>query len=109
MIYIAAPYSHPEKIVRKMRYLAVVAYARRLLAENRMPFSPVIHCRPIAENFSFAEDFASWRPYCLHMLEFAKEMHVLNMTGWNDSLGVTAEIHHATMLNIPVRHVPYNL
>jgi hypothetical protein len=103
MIYVAAPYSDPDLEVRKARYRAACAYVASLIGDGLHPISPVVHCHPIAQRHDLPGNWEFWRRYDLSLLRRCDEMHVLMLPGWEESIGVTAEIEAAELMAIPVR------
>ena len=47
IIYLAAPYSHPDPGVRERRFRAINRAAAALIAEGRIVFSPISMSHPI--------------------------------------------------------------
>ena len=105
MIYLASPYSSPDPFTREERYLAAMRKVIDYLRTGNWVYSPIVHCHELAKMADMGKDFNSWKQYNFHMLELASEMHVLQLIGWEDSIGVKWEIRHATDLNIPVRYI----
>ena len=91
-IYIASPYSDPDPKVRDRRYNQVAYYAASLLLQRRWAYSPVIHCHELAKNYRFPTSFAFWAEYNFTMLTAAGLLHVLQLEGWDRSVGVCAEV-----------------
>lgn len=91
-IYIASPYSDPDEKVRETRYLQASHYLSFLLSRRQWAYSPIVHCHNMAKVFRLPTDAAFWAEYNFAMLEAAREMHVLQLKGWERSVGVSHEI-----------------
>lgn len=92
MIYIASPYSSPERGVMEHRLLLVEEYTASLLKQKILCFSPIVHCHEMAKRHKLPTDFAFWKWYNYSMMDIASDLHVLILPGWEDSVGVAGEI-----------------
>lgn len=92
-IYIASPYSHPDPRVRHDRYLQASYYMVQLLSQRHFPYSPIVANHHLAAEFNLKHTAVDWMAYNFAMLSSAKELHVLALEGWSESLGVVAEIN----------------
>ena len=92
-IYIASPYTHPDPRIRQDRYLQASYYVVQLLSQRKFPYSPIVANHHLAMEFGLKHKAVDWMAYNFAMLSSAKELHVLALDGWNESLGVTAEIN----------------
>jgi len=100
-IYLASPYTHPDKSVMEDRYNAALRAVVKLLKGRQWVYSPIIHCHPLAVAYDLPRSHLFWLDYNRAMLAEASEMRVLMLEGWQESLGVGAEIEMATELAIP--------
>jgi len=69
---------------------------------------------PISYSHQFAHiggcDFEAWRELDLSLLgRWATELWVLMLPGWEDSVGLTAEIEFAESAGIPVRYIEWKI
>lgn len=103
MIYLASPYSHPLQSVRRARYHAACRAAALCMANGVRVFSPIAHSHPIEATGLFRGGHDWWLPYDLAFLALCSEVWVLRLDGWQDSVGVMAEIEAAGERGIPVR------
>ena len=101
-IYLASPYTHEDPEVREQRYLRVLKEAATLIQQGRVVYSPIVHNHPIAELFVLPKNFTFWELYDKVMITACKEVHVLCMEGWMESVGVQAEIKFAQDTGKPV-------
>ena len=69
MIYLACPYSHPDRTVRLARFDAANRAAGALMREGYHVFSPISHTHPIAEACELPLDFSFWEQYDRELAE----------------------------------------
>lgn len=102
MIYIASPYSHPDPVIMRTRFLLAQEYCAALINQGEFPYSPIVHCHEMALRYKLPTDFEYWRNYNLDMLRRADSMTVMTIPGWEESVGVKAETAAARAVNLPV-------
>lgn len=106
MIYIASPYSHELPQVRENRYKQVMAYTAHLMRQGKPAFSPIVHTHVLAQVYELPTDFRFWKNYCHQMLDAAKELHVLTLLGYEESVGVQAEIkYYKEYFDYPILYI----
>ena len=91
VIYLASPYSHPDKAIQHMRYLAVRDTVARLMRCGTLVFSPIVHCHDMAENCGLPGDIDFWRDYDFAMIEALPRFAILELPGWVLSEGIEEE------------------
>lgn len=101
MIYLACPYSHTDATVREQRFEAVCAAAALLIREGHQVFAPVVHGHPLTR-FGLPTGWDFWEPHVRQHLERCHEVLVLTLDGWDQSVGVAAEITIAQSLGKPI-------
>jgi len=99
--YLACPYSHASKQVREDRFAAVNLAAGHLMRRGRFVFSPISHTHPIAMACELPFGFDYWEAYDKAILDHCCDVVVLTLDGWEDSVGVQAEIAYAKELGLP--------
>lgn len=104
MIYLASPYSHPDPLIMKTRFLLAEQETAHYMKQGLVIFSPIVHCHEIACKYTLPTDFAFWQNYCIAMLRRADTLWVLRIEGWKESKGVTHEIEVATAALIPIKY-----
>lgn len=108
-IYIACPYSHPEPEIQKERFEDVTEYAAQLtgLFTDRplVVYSPITHSHAMQAIGGLEGGWNHWHHIDETFLKLCKEMHVLQLEGWEKSTGVKAEIKIAEENGIPVRYI----
>lgn len=97
-IYLATPYSHKDSNIRFHRFAQVNKVAARLMAEGFLVFSPISHTHPIAIAGDLPKGWEFWHAYDRTFIEWADEVYVLKQQGWEESVGVAAEISIAKTL-----------
>lgn len=103
-VYIAIPYSHPNPAVRVHRYNLATGYLAKLSAEKKVAFSPITHSHPMHE-YDLPTDWEFWGAIDLRIISGCAELHVIIEDGWEESIGVQAEIKAAKKLGIPILYV----
>jgi len=106
IVYLAAPYSHPDLAVRRARFEAATAAAARLVAQGRVVFSPLTMTHPI--DLALAQGGESlgsayWVAYDEAFMEHCTEMLILPLDGWESSSGIRRERAFFESRNRPVR------
>jgi len=105
-IYLASPYTHEDKEVMISRYEEALQVSARLLKENYLVFSPIVHCHPIAIAHGLPRDYEFWQAYSdSFLLRWAEAIVVLLLPGALNSKGVQAEIVLAEGTGLPVYYI----
>ena len=91
--------------VKTHRFNKLNLAAAKLMNEGYLVFSPISHTHPIALAGDLPGSWEFWKEYDRTFIEWADEIHVLKLSGWRESTGVTAEIELANELNKPVRYI----
>ncbi len=101
MIYLCSPYSDPDATVRQQRFEAACRAAAALLRAGIPVFSPIAHSVPIAR-YGLPTTWQFWRWVDLEYLRHCDALVVLRLPGWEQSIGVQAELALARAQRIPV-------
>jgi nucleoside 2-deoxyribosyltransferase len=104
MIYLASPYSHVDAVVREQRFRAACQATARLIAAGHIVFSPIVHGHPLVHH-GLPTDWPFWERFDRDHLVRCDEAVVLMLDGWQESVGVAAEIRIAAELGKPVRYL----
>ena len=107
MIYLASPYSHPDPLVRGLRFKEVSRIAGNLAAKGQLLICPIAMNHPmhIYADVEMPSDWAFWKRFDTELILRCDEVWVTMLDGWKDSVGVKAEMKLARELNIPIRYV----
>lgn len=99
LYYLASPYSHKEESMKDYRF-DLAARATRYLLE-RFPnvniFSPIVHSH-VLHRIGMQGDWNTWKRIDTNYIEKCDGLVVLMIPGWEQSVGVTAEIEVAKQL-----------
>lgn len=100
MSYLMSPYTHYDKEVMKARVdLANIAAASLIQDQNRIVFSPLSHSHYIQETGIPKNSHELWLRQGDFFLDFATELVLLCVQGWDESEGVRHEIHRGIVQN----------
>lgn len=102
--YLAAPYSHPDQSVVNQRMETLCKVDAQLMKRGIFTVSPLLK-HFIVHHADLPTDWAYWKNYSDALLCAVDQMIVVMMDGWQESVGVTAEIKMANDLGIPVVYV----
>lgn len=106
LIYLASPYSHPDKSIRKERYEQVTKVGARLIMEGYHIFGPITESHNYQRvNSSVGHKWDFWKEHDELMMERCDEMWVLCLEGWEQSLGVQAEIKYAKYIGMHINYI----
>lgn len=111
LIYVAAPYTHPEPHMMAYRF----EFCRRWLAETfaqtelgNIRYSPIVHWHSVAGVYNLGVTAETYEQHNKTMLSVMDRLEVLNIPGWNTSVGVDMEMKWAQEFGIPITHILYN-
>lgn len=100
MIYLAQPYSDPSLEVMNDRFEAALAAVAHLVRKHQVVYSPVVHFHSVAAYHDLPRSFEFWETINRHMMRRADEFYVLRLPGWQQSIGLTAELAYAKLLGL---------
>lgn len=103
--YLAAPYSSIHIHIRDRRYNQTAYVASRLILRGEIIYSPITACHHLACDYDLPTDADYWLKVNLEFLRRCGKMYVLQLDGWEDSVGVQREIAFATERNIPIEYI----
>lgn len=89
MIYLASPYSGTD-LEQYRRYKALWEFTLSHLKRGVPLFSPIVYGRAFESDMGSTA--ADWLTFNDAMLERARSLWVLQLPGWDQSVGVLAEI-----------------
>ena len=104
--YVASPYWHPDKEVRRARVQAALAGTLMLIERQVTAFSPVVYSAGIQEQGGFSLH-EGWYSFDLHCLAAAGGLTLLEIPGWEESRGILIELGFANGRGMPVRRVKW--
>jgi len=94
-IYLASPYTHTEDRVRNIRYNRAMIYVNELIQAGTLVFSPILHTHPVATIFRLPMRAQYWEAFNKSWIDWATDLHVLALVGWEKSLGIDMEVAYA--------------
>lgn len=104
-IYLASPYSHPDPQVMENRFITICIVAGVLMSKGYTVFSPIAHSHPIAQHLCNPLNHGFWLEQDLQFLQnWADEMWVCMMDGWDASKGIQIEAQEAISNNINIKY-----
>lgn len=107
LTYLATPYTHKDHYMMVARHLVVNHVAADLMNQGYYIFSPISHTHPIAEAGKLPRGWEYWQGYDKTILSTCERLIVLQIPGWEESTGVTAEIQIATELGLPIEYIDF--
>lgn len=105
MIDILAPYSHDDKKVVEHRVKTVCDYSAKLMKDGLSCISPITVGTGILTHADLPTDFEFWKKLSLDLLKVSDEVHVLMLDGWEESVGVKAEIEYAMAFGKTIKYI----
>lgn len=103
MIYLCSPYSHPRAEIRERRFRAACHATARLIAAGQLVFSPIVIGHPLV-HLGLPTDWPFWEAHARWHLERCDEVVVLMLDGWQQSVGVQAELRFTAALGKPISY-----
>jgi hypothetical protein len=100
--FVASPFSHADAAVEERRYHDALDFVAWSLASGMVVFSPIAHSVALARRALLRTDHGFWLQANMAMLASARSLIVLALPGWEESLGVRAEILEAHRLRLPL-------
>jgi Domain of unknown function (DUF1937) len=104
MLYLATPYSHPDPAIREGRFHAACRATAALMSAGDVVFCPIAHSHPLVDH-GLPTGWAYWEHVDREFLQRCDELLVLTLPGWEESVGVAAEIQIANELGKPVGYL----
>jgi hypothetical protein len=109
LIYLAVPFTHPDKAVVEDRVRRVNIVAAKLMAQGKYVFSPISHTYPISLAGDLPGNWEFWEGFDTVMISRSSCLYVLMLEGWEESKGVNEEIKLAKAYDLPVVFIDENL
>jgi len=105
LTYLACPYSHKDPKVKAERCVfadSATAYLINIKKWN--VFSPITHSHPLSLS-GLRGDWEFWQKIDVEYLRLSERVVVLQLPGWDTSVGVTAEVEIAKQMGIPIHYL----
>ena len=110
LTYLAAPFSDPNPEIRLARFRAANRAAGLLMKRGDVVYSPISHDFPIVEECGLPLGFADvswvfWHASDRSYLSLSRLLVVLCIEGWEEGVGVQAEIAIARELGVAIEYM----
>lgn len=106
LIYLATPYTHEVFKIMELRYELCNIIAARLMEAGNGVFSPISHSHPIERHMGQEScNWEFWQHQDLPILNICSEINVIDVWGWEKSIGVTGEIQRSHLLGRPIHYL----
>lgn len=102
--YLSIPYSHPDMLIRKNRFEVANKITADLMKQGRIIFSPISHCHPLTD-YGLPGAWDYWKKYNREFLKICKRLIIVKLDGWEESVGVTAELKIADEEGITIEYM----
>lgn len=107
LTYLATPYTHARSHVRHQRFTCVTEVMADLMLSGELVYSPISMTHHAAVAHGLPHDFAFWSEHCRAVLQCCGKLIILKLDGWQQSVGVAAEIAMAEEMGIPIEFIEW--
>lgn len=104
-VYIACPYSHQSRDIRKERFDDAAQYSSFLIKSGLIVYSPVIMRHNFSELFSLPYKFDYWKKTNTEFISMSLRVDILMMPMWENSYGLMNEFRIAAKYGSYVRFI----
>lgn len=96
-IYLASPYSDPSPATREARAKAAALAAALISSYGWAVYSPIVHGHALVASGAscVGTSWQDWAAIDQKFIDASREVWVLALPGWTESVGVQAEIAYA--------------
>ena len=109
LTYLASPYTSIHPAIREHRYEQAAKAAAQLMRQGRLVYSPIVHGHPLTvADPEMPGDFEFWMRHCYAMLGVCKAIVVLKLDGWEQSVGVRAEMEFALRMGLRIEFLEWS-
>lgn len=105
MVYLASPYTHPNKEVEAARFVRVCIVAAKLMNQGMVVFCPIAHGHPIAMAGQLPTTAEYWMRFMGEFVCKSERVLVICLPGWDTSTGIEHELSIAASQGIPVQYL----
>lgn len=104
-VYLAAPYTHRSTKIMDSRADQIAKKTAELMNEGMLIYSPITSTHQLAKDFKMPQDFIFWQELNHSLIDWAHEVWVFRITGWEKSKGVADEIKYAIETGKPINYI----
>jgi len=108
LIYLAVPYTHRFSKIRHRRFRLVTEVSAILAGFDVANISPITQSHVQAQHFDLGTEWETWKRIDTIFMNNSDEFWILEIDGWDRSVGVTAERKLAKKLKLPIRYILYD-
>lgn len=105
MIYLASPYTDPDPRLMEWRYIQACKASAQLLRDCEIVYCPIAHSHGIALHGCLDHDWAQFEDMDSYFLALCKRMIILTLPGYDESIGIKAEIAVVRALGKPIEYM----
>ena len=108
IIYVSCPYTHVDPAVVARRLQIFADYVGGLERSGVYhAVSALFNQMLLDRGIQLPADYGFWKSYSRTLIGVSQEIHVICLTGWEASVGVSDEIEHGLRLGKKIRHVTH--
>jgi hypothetical protein len=106
-IYLATPYSAKSEHLKEQRFEFITKLAARFVMDGINCYSPITNSH-LLNKYSpeLPCDWETWREIDFAYIDSSDELYVACLSGWEESVGVQAEIKYAVSIGKTVVLMP---
>ena len=104
-IFVISPYTHDDSDIVRNRVDHAEMYLASLTMAGYVAYSTIAAMEHLTKKFDLPTDYAYWKEHCHKMISCAKEVYVLCLDGWEDSVGVQDELSVARELSKKITYI----
>lgn len=104
LIFVSCPYTDEDPVVIEGRMAVVYNQVAKLARLGHIPVSPLL-MHTVNTHYHLPKDWDFWGRYSIELLAQCGAMVVLMVKGWEESVGVKAEVEYAQAHNIPITYI----
>jgi hypothetical protein len=105
LYYFASPYSHPNPLVKNVRYEMTIYLSSSLTKEGFRLLEPIGMCHDQAMKYKLPTGYSFWQTRDRGFIDVCDAVIVAKMKGWLESEGVKDEINYALSLGKRVHYL----
>jgi len=105
IIYLALPYMHENKFIMEFRAMVSDVIAADLMNQGKMVFAPISMCHHISVKYGLPGHWEFWKEMDEEFIKISGKVLVITLKGWQDSVGVNAEMELAKKYGVPIEFI----
>ena len=102
LCYLASPYTSDSADVMQERFSRTAMATAEFTRQGILIFSPILHSVPMVQCGCGGTTWDDWADYDTAFIKKCTQVFVLQLDGWKQSRGVTAEVEICRANGIPV-------